>query len=264
MNTFLLKFFLKLKYSKTLKRVQAKINAEEKKFHAKSYTNNDKPLVLSEITLSGAEEVKSKAVEIYGNNWNYYSDALRTEVLKNFEDCIEALKKQNLNHVNYLEIGSAQGISMSLNSLLISNFFKSFSTTSIDPYFEDGYKEGAECVTKKEDHIHINQDTKFSAFKLYKSLKLNVEHIESISFDGLIKLLNEKRKFNYIYIDGFHENFVPMQDLALCIELLEPNGIVLLDDHQSWEDVGFLKFICEKNMIKISESWKIVAYMKRS
>jgi hypothetical protein len=264
MKIILLKLLLKVKYSKIVSSFVMKINDAERNYHLKNNSYVHPIIELTTSTENKIKLVKKVASQIYGETWNYYSDALRDEVSKNFEDSIKELKNQKLTEIKYLEIGSAQGMSMSLNGLLLNEYFNKIDLTSLDPYFENGYFEGEECISKDLQHITINKSTKEKAFNLYKSLNLNVELIEKTSFEGLIDLINNGKKFNYIYIDGFHENFVPMQDLSLCLQLLEPNGIILLDDHQSWEDVGFLKYICDKNMDKISESWKIIAYKSRN
>ena len=69
---------------------------------------------------------------------------------------------------NYLEIGSCQGLSMSIiGSIIYEDFDKSCKLYSIDPYGESGYFE-------KNIQVHINKSTKQKALSLYKLLNLNV------------------------------------------------------------------------------------------
>lgn len=198
---------------------------------------------------------------LYREDWNYYSDALLDENIDLFNKPCEIIK-ENFESFSYLEIGSAQGLSMTLNGCLMHQKGKFESLVSLDPYFKNGYSGGIYAPWEKQDKIKINKSTKEKATELYKSLKLNVQQIEKKSFDGLIHLLENKATFNYIYIDGYHENFTPLQDLGLCFELLDEGGILLLDDY-SWKDVEPLVEICDRHMTRLFSSWKIVAFMKK-
>ena len=104
---------------------------------------NMEPIELNEITIALIEKIKEHAQMIYGSNWNYYSDTLRSEVAKNFEDSINILETLK-RPINYLEIGSAQGLSMSLNALLLKQKNIAGKLISLDPYYIDGYTEGLE------------------------------------------------------------------------------------------------------------------------
>src|SRR5262245_9177405 len=57
--------------------------------------------------------VQAAAAAIYGDSWNYASDALRPEIAEGFVRTIDAVV-QTTRPVQYLEIGSCQGLSVSL------------------------------------------------------------------------------------------------------------------------------------------------------
>src|SRR5262249_52391318 len=59
--------------------------------------------------------VESAAHSVYGDAWDYYSGALRREVVEGFVRTLGAVAGQ----IDYLEIGSCQGLSMSLMGLLL-------------------------------------------------------------------------------------------------------------------------------------------------
>jgi len=212
--------------------------------------NSRIPLLLD--TEEIIRRVQFAANAIYGENWNFQSDALRREMVQLFETCVQhlALSKQ---YIDYLEIGSCQGLSMSLMGQLLADARKLGTLVSIDPYFTDGYIE-------QDSVVEINKSTRERAFSLYKSLGVAVEHLEEISSTALTKLLRTNRSFSLIYVDGSHEGMNPLRDTALSIELVTSNGIIMLDDHQTYGDVKVVKELCDRNYRKIAETWKVAAY----
>jgi predicted O-methyltransferase YrrM len=197
---------------------------------------------------------KSEAFSVYGDSWNYQSDALRHEMVYGFQTCIKHLRDR-VNKINYLEIGSCQGLSMSIiGSIIYEDFDKSCKLYSIDPYGESGYFE-------KNIQVPINKSTKQKALSLYKLLNLNVNLIEEFSDNGLKQLISQNLNFNLIYIDGAHEGMIPFTDLALSLQLVSPEGaVIILDDHKSYDDVKYIKLLCDRNFKKIYENWKIAVY----
>jgi|GEM_PF-5981428 len=209
-------------------------------------------LPLLRTTEESMHNVKIAAETIYGSNWNFYSDALRRETVKIFETCSQYLSASHQT-VNYLEIGSCQGLSMSIIGSILNEAHKLGKLISIDPYFEGGY-------TEHKNEVVINKTTKGNALKLYKMLKLEVNHIEEISSIGLKNLVIGGQSFNLIYIDGAHEGMSPLEDLGLSLQLITHKGIIMLDDYRTYPDVKVLKTLCDRHYNKIAESWKIAAY----
>jgi predicted O-methyltransferase YrrM len=223
----------------------------------------------SSVTLARFSEgviskVRTHAEEIHGDNeqgWNYYSNALRREVVQTFEFSVHALIEQ-FSKVDYLEIGSAQGLSMSVIALMLDKQGALGQLVSIDPYFEDGYYEGAKGIWKKNSHVSITKKTKQAACQLYRSLGIDVELFETVSSDGLRSLIREGRKFHLIYIDGSHEGLNPIVDFGISCSLLHAGGIIMLDDHH-WPDVSVVKLLCDNHCVEVHECWKIAAYKLR-
>jgi predicted O-methyltransferase YrrM len=202
--------------------------------------------------------VQAAAAAIYGDSWNYYSDALRPEIAEGFVRTVDAVAQTNQS-VQYLEIGSCQGLSMSLIAGLLRDRSALGSLVSIDPYFETGYVEGEIGPYKKAERVAVTKNTKACAMRLYAQLGLNVEIIECTSGDGLIELIRNARTFDLVYIDGSHEQLWPAIDFGLCKAVLCSNGVVILDDHM-WPDVQPIKQLCDKHAIKIQETWKTASY----
>jgi hypothetical protein len=229
-------------------------------YRKKAEQSNYKLAVFSELA---REKVLTSAERIYGKDssnsalapgWNYYSDALGGEVVQAFESSVLALTPV-FQSVNYLEIGSAQGMSMSVIALMLEAQGILGELVSVDPYFDDGYKEGL----GGDYHVNINKNTKKRAFELYQSLSIDVELLEMNSSDGLKSLIQAGRKFHLIYIDGSHLGLNPVIDFGLSCTLLHLDGVMMLDDHY-WPDVAGLKSLCDKHCVKIHECWKVAAY----
>jgi len=213
---------------------------------------------LSNATQKASEIVQENAERIYGNRWNYYSNALNREVLETFEKSIEILRK-DYRLIDYLEIGSCQGISMSAIGLILDLQHIRGKLVSIDPYFEQGYKEGSRSVLGKKMQLKIDKRTKNQAIKLYEMCGLDVEIKEMISLEALTALIGNKSKFHLIFIDGSHETLNPVLDFGLSCVSLYCGGIIMLDDHH-WPDVKVIKSLCDEHCEKVHESWKIAAY----
>jgi len=122
-----------------------------------------------------------------------------------------------------LEIGTFEG----RYSLWLADNYKDIEIHTIDPfdagvygidetYFEQIEKNWRENLSlcKDKNSIHF-----------YKDTSLNV----------LVDLLSKKEKFDFIYIDGHHMASAVLEDLVLSFNLLNANGIILIDDAAGWK-----------------------------
>lgn len=203
------------------------------------------------------KRVGDAARGIYGENWNFYSDALRPEIVEGFARTIDALSGRAT--VDYMEIGSCQGLSLSLIALLLRDRNQAGTIVSLDPYFEQGYDEGETGPYGNKLHVPIDKSTKSCAFRLYEGLGLDVELVEAMSMEGLRRLIHADRRFDLIYIDGSHERFWPAVDFGMCCALLRDGGIIILDDHL-WPDVEPIRQLCDKHGVRIQSTWKTASY----
>ncbi|MBP7936778.1 MAG: class I SAM-dependent methyltransferase [Phycisphaerae bacterium] len=203
-------------------------------------------------------ETEQAAIRTYNAEWNYYSNALRREVVSTFQKSIETLLS-SFETIDYLEIGSAQGLSMGVIACMLRRVRRLHTLLSIDPYYEDGYTEGGGAPQPDVQKVRINKATRDKALGLYRSLGLSVSLLERQSSSGLKELLSENRQFHLIYIDGSHEGLNPTIDFGLCHELVHKGGIIMLDDHY-WEDVIPIRALCDRHATKIAECWKVAAY----
>lgn len=198
------------------------------------------------------------AENIYGSSWNQYSNALLHEALYVYEKCIAELQV-HFDRIDYLEIGSCQGLSISVVGLMLKDRGLLGDLVSVDPYFEDGYDEGAKLARQRNIRINVDKRTKEQAFRLYTSLGINVSLLEMKSSEGLVKLLKENRRYHLIYIDGSHEALNPTVDFGLSCALCHSNGIVMLDDHLQPDVIG-IKSLCDRHCVKVADCWKVAAY----
>jgi len=219
---------------------------------------------LSDFSEESIAVVNKHLEEIYTSQAeaNDYSDALRRDVVQTFEMSINELSR-NFDKINYLEIGSNKGLSMSIIAIILKKHKILGKLVSIDPYFDEGYREGLSSPWGQERQINITKKTKEDALKLYQSLDIDVELMEMISREGMSQLALQGRKFHLIYIDGSHEGLNPTIDFGIANILLNTNGIIMLDDWY-WPDVKGIKELCDKGSSqgygKIQECWKVAAY----
>jgi predicted O-methyltransferase YrrM len=211
-----------------------------------------------------ARTVQSYAAEICGPAWDYYSGSLTPASIAVYEQAISALKPET-ERISYLEIGSANGISMALIGMLIKKRWRGKPRlVSVDPYFPEGFVEGARGPGECEIHVSIDRAAKARARALYARCGMEVELIDRTSIEALTGLISAGDHFDLIYIDGSHEGLQPMIDFGLCVPLLKANGVIMLDDHLEWPDVAPVKVLCDLHLTKIAESLKTAAYVVRS
>lgn len=107
-----------------------------------------------------------------------------------------------------LEIGFAFGIS----AYYIITSHKKVNLISIDPYQKSEWNNyGIELIKK---------------FGLEKRHKL----FEEKSYLALPLMVKESKKFDFIFIDGFHTFDYTLLDIFYSIKLLKKNGIIAIDD----------------------------------
>lgn len=164
--------------------------------------------------------------------------------------------------IQYLEIGSFEGVSMTVVGSLLRkrNILGMPGLTSIDPYYPDGYVEHHPVSGPVKSTS--SEPTMAKARALYRALDLEVEHIRAESEPALRNMLIAAQSFDMIYIDGMHQGLTPTIDFALSMCLLARDGILVLDDW-AWPDIIGLKQVCDRSMQRIAECPDIAAYVRR-
>jgi len=101
----------------------------------------------------------------------------------------------------------------------------------------DRWSNYIENIENKAINILENME-KYNIEKLYKQnlkkmrVENRVETLKGDSRDILIKLVKERREFDFIYVDGSHDAFDCYLDCELSWDLLVKGGIMGIDDYQ--------------------------------
>lgn len=88
----------------------------------------------------------------------------------------------------------------------------------------------------------------------YERMEIEVEVRRTTSEQALFEMVNAGEKFHFIYVDGKHEQLAPMQDVALALRCLRPNGRLMLDD-VNWPDVRPIYDLCVRHLDLRSEGF---------
>jgi len=131
---------------------------------------------------------------------------------------VSSLDKKSNKNVNILEIGLAHGTSGMIINNALNKFTKipknKLTYTVIDP----------------------NQKTQWKGIGLYNLKKLNTdENIEKkfifdYSTPVMKSLIQEKKRYNLIFVDGAHDFETVLNDCIYGDKLLKRNGIIVHDD----------------------------------
>ena len=125
-----------------------------------------------------------------------------------------SLSKNKLS-TDILEIGTFDGF----NSLLLSNLFPNSNIDTIDLSETDD--DFINYYNRKDNISKFIQDRNFI---LSKNKNINFFPLNSL------KLLNYKKKYNLIWIDGAHGYPVVCIDIINSLHILKENGLILCDD----------------------------------
>jgi len=150
--------------------------------------------------------------------------------------------------VDFLEIGSYQGVSLVIVAHILRSAGKLGRIVSIDPYFPEGYLETPPL--RGTHRMDSTPATMSAALELYRRFDLSVELIQQTSEVGARALLNSGREFDMIFVDGNHERLHPLVDTSLSILLLKERGLLCLDDVR-WPDVAPVAELCSRHMTPV-------------
>ena len=131
---------------------------------------------------------------------------------------------------NFLEIGSFEGRS---------------AVWIIENMMEDGGE--IVCIDTWEGGAeHVNGEMDGAKFRFNENIKLvrekypkrNISSCTGTSVNWIAALIQEKRKFDFIYIDGSHLAKDVLVDACMAWPLLQKNGFMVFDDY-AWKPPGF-------------------------
>lgn len=170
---------------------------------------------------------------------------LNSEISKILLDKIENKNKK----FNILEIGCFEGLSASFFSDNIMNNENS-TLDCIDPFYISGTVPGitSECITNKTMDIfkkNINMS------KNSKKIKFHNETSDDF-------FLKNKKKFNFIYVDGCHEIDYIDRDIRNSFKCLEIGGILWMDDYGGGDPPNYCSIPIDKFISEIKDKIKII------
>jgi predicted O-methyltransferase YrrM len=122
---------------------------------------------------------------------------------------------ENKTITDILEIGTFDGY----NSLLLSNFFPKSNIDTID-------------LPETDDDFINFYNRKNNISKFIKDRNIILSKNKNINFFPLnsLKLLNHKKKYDLIWIDGAHGYPLVCVDIINSLHILKENGLILCDD----------------------------------
>lgn len=151
--------------------------------------------------------VKKKLINVFDINRGMSSEH---EVLFS---SLSLIKNQKISDI--LEIGTFDGV----NSFLLSNLFPNSNVDTIDlNETDEDFINFYDRKNKIKDFV-INRNK-----VLDKNSNINFFHLNSL------KLLNHKKKYDLIWIDGAHGYPTVSIDIINSLNMIKDNGIILCDD----------------------------------
>ena len=135
--------------------------------------------------------------------------------------CVQTVLQKNPKSFSVLEIGLAYGTS----SLILMNEMIKYSSSSKTKKIQ--YDILDPCQTKVWKDIGIKNIIQFQ-----KIMNSNVPFtVHETVFQNIKDDLKKKvKKYNVIFIDGAHDYYRVLEDMKNADDLLEKNGIMILDD----------------------------------
>ncbi|HEY4114614.1 MAG TPA: class I SAM-dependent methyltransferase [Rhizomicrobium sp.] len=173
------------------------------------------------------------------------NETTRPDCFKFLYSIMEQVPAPN-GEVDYLEVGSFKGASLLVIASILRALGKLGDIVSIDPYFAEGYEQ---TPPFKNDTIVMRstESTMRSALRLYDAAGLKVALLRDTSANAMVELMKQGRKFDFLYIDGNHEQLHPMVDTSLGLQLLRPGALLMLDD-ANWPDVKPVARLCRLHL----------------
>jgi len=125
-----------------------------------------------------------------------------------------------------LEIGSYEGLS----ALFFLNFLPRSSIACIDPWDAATIEPAISRLVPGDAEQYPFAEGRFD--RNLRPFVDRVTKIKGFSIDALTDLGLSRRRFDLIYVDGSHRRADAYRDCVLSWPLLDPDGIMLIDDYE--------------------------------
>lgn len=137
---------------------------------------------------------------------------------------IDSIIRNNGVPNTIVEVGVYEGHTTFTMSDTYTQYNPNLKIYAIDPHV------GSVDILEDPTDIHNNFMYNMSVCK-----QKNVEFIRKHSENGLIDLINQGVKPEFIFIDGDHHASTVLTDLVLSFKMLVTGGIILCDDATDWK-----------------------------
>lgn len=144
------------------------------------------------------------------------------------------LRKRNIK--NALEVGCYEGQA----SVYLLEKIPGLYLDVVDIFDADAAEDWDGYTNVDKKHTTTYEDRFDNNVKPYNK---RVSKYKGKSFKHLIHLYEYGYRYDFIYIDGDHRALPALQDCAIAIELLNNNGIMVIDDYA---DIPWLKDAIDK------------------
>ena len=155
---------------------------------------------------------------------------------------------------NILEIGTYDGFnSLILNKLFPAALIDTLDLPESDNEFKNLYNRNIESQKKEFIQVRSNNINENNKIKFFEKNSLDL-------------IFESKKKYDLIWIDGFHGAPIVISDIINSIRLINSNGIILIDDiylygetyspYQSNAALKTLKSLKKANLIKYNLFYK--------
>jgi len=147
---------------------------------------------------------------------------LNSELKKNIS---KYLRKTDI--LKILEIGSYEGAaSVFFSDKFLNN--KASRLVCVDPHYESS--ETINSFAEGEGSKYVKGFTKDKFLRNIKKSK-NFNKIEYLQIESNQFFEKNNENFNFIYIDGYHNNEQVKKDLINSMSSLQSNGVIWMDDY---------------------------------
>lgn len=134
-------------------------------------------------------------------------------------------KVLNKNITSILEVGCYEGQA----TVWLMEHFPKATLDAVD-IFDASVAEDCDGYTNIDNQQTTTYEERFD--NNVREFGFRVNKIKSKSLLALATLYLDNRKYDLIYIDGDHRKLPATQDMAIAIEMLNPGGIMIVDDYR--------------------------------
>ena len=133
--------------------------------------------------------------------------------------------------IKVLEIGSYEGLS----ALFFLSFLSRSSIVCIDPWDPKTVEPAVAKLVPGDAEQYPFAEGRFD--RNLQPFTGRLTKIKAFSIDALTDLALAHRRFDLIYVDGSHRRADAYRDYTLSWPLLNPSGIMLIDDYEFGADL---------------------------